>query len=60
MMFLIRKLFWVLVGIAAALQVDRWLGKQRTRWSPNAITGGLLDMLNESMERRAGPSSPRL
>ena len=53
MFTLLKKLFWVLVGVAAALQLDRWITRQKVRMSPHAVTGGLLDKLNESLERRA-------
>ena len=53
MITLLRKLFWVLVGIAAALEMDRWLDRQKLRMSPHAMTGSLLDKLNETLEKRA-------
>jgi hypothetical protein len=52
MLFLVRKLFWIAVGAVGALQLDRWVGRQRARWSPNAITTALLDKANESLEKR--------
>jgi hypothetical protein len=48
-----RKFFWVLVGIAGALQLERWLDRQKVKMSPHAVTGNLLDKLNESLERKA-------
>jgi hypothetical protein len=53
MLLLLRKLFWVMVGIAFALEADRWISKQKTRMSPHALTGSLLDKANESLEKRA-------
>jgi hypothetical protein len=53
MFLLARKFFWVLVGIAAALQLERWLDRQKVKMSPRAVTGNLLDKLNESLERKA-------
>jgi hypothetical protein len=53
MFLVLRKFFWVLVGVAGALEADRWLDRQKVRMSPRAMTGGLLDKLNESLERRA-------
>ncbi|MFN2488501.1 MAG: hypothetical protein ABR529_01925 [Actinomycetota bacterium] len=53
MLTLLRKLFWVLVGVAAALEADRWIDRQKVRMSPHAVTGSLLDKLNEGLEKRA-------
>jgi hypothetical protein len=56
LLLLLRKFFWIAVGIVAALQLDRWLSRQRMRMSPRAITGSLLDKANEGLEgRRATP-----
>jgi hypothetical protein len=52
MLFLLRKLFWVAVGALGALEIDRWLTRQRARWSPNALTTTLLNKVNESLEKR--------
>jgi hypothetical protein len=53
MLFLLRKFFWIAVGALGALQLDRWISRQRARWSPNAITTSLLDRVNESLEKHA-------
>ncbi|CAN5639172.1 hypothetical protein BH24ACT26_BH24ACT26_17000 [soil metagenome] len=53
MFLLLRKLLWILLGVAGALEVDRWLNRQKLRMSPHAVTGGLLDKLNETLEKRA-------
>ncbi len=53
MILVLRKFFWVLVGVAAALELERWLDRQRVRMSPHAVTGGILNKLNETLERRA-------
>jgi hypothetical protein len=62
---MLRRLLWVLVGVAGALQFDRWLRDKRRRLTPNALTGTVLDKLNERLEAnqarqraKAGPSGP--
>jgi hypothetical protein len=53
MAFLLRKFLWVVVGALGALELDRWVGRQRAKWSPHAITTALLDRVNESLEKRS-------
>ncbi len=53
MITLLRKFFWILVGVAAALELDRWIERQKVRMSPHAVTGGLLDKVNDSLEKRS-------
>lgn len=54
---MLKRLFWIAVGAVLALQADRFLREQRARFTPNALTGALLDKINERLEagRRAGP-----
>jgi hypothetical protein len=52
LIFLLKKFFWIALGMAGALQVDRWVNRQRMRVSPRAVTGSLLDRANESLEGR--------
>lgn len=47
---MIRSALWVALGAAGALQADRWLQKKKARYSPNAVTGTLLDKLNRRLE----------
>ena len=47
---MLRRLFWIGVGAAGALQADRWMRRQRDRFRPNAITGTLLDKVNQKLE----------
>lgn len=47
---MLRRLFWIAVGAAGALQADRWLRQQKDRFRPNAITGTLLDKVNQKLE----------
>jgi hypothetical protein len=47
---MIKKLFGVVVGAAAALQFDRWWSRRRTQLTPNALTGSLLDKINRRLE----------
>lgn len=58
---MIKRIFFVLLGAAGALQADRWLHKQRDRFRPSALTGTLLDATNKRMEkRRARSTGPRV
>jgi hypothetical protein len=54
---MIKRLLAVFAGAAVALQLDRWWNKRRARFTPNALTGSLLDKVNERLEqsRRAPP-----
>jgi hypothetical protein len=54
MVFLLRKFFWIVVGVIGALEADRWVGRQKMRFSPHAVTSSLLDTLNERLEQRSG------
>jgi hypothetical protein len=47
---MLKRIFWILVGAMAALQADRWIRERRQRFTPNAITGTLLDKINERLE----------
>ena len=53
---MIKRLFWIAVGAAGALQLDKWLEQKRAKLSPHAMTGSMLDKLNERLEakRRTG------
>jgi hypothetical protein len=53
MVFLVRKFFWVAVGAVVALELDRWMGRQRARLAPGHLTTTVLNKVNESLERRA-------
>ena len=55
---MIKRLLLVALGMAGALQLDRWLQQRRAKWSPNAVTGSMLDKLNQRLEakQRSGPS----
>lgn len=47
---LIKSLFWVAVGAAGALESERLMSRARMRFSPSAVTGGLLDKVNSKLE----------
>ena len=51
---MIKGLFWMAVGAAGALQADKWLEKRKAQYSPNALTGRLLDTLNARLEGGRG------
>ena len=59
---MLRRLFWIVVGAVGALQADKWLREQRYRFTPNAITGTVLDKVNDRLERNraAEARQPRL
>ncbi|HVF52650.1 MAG TPA: hypothetical protein VNC78_03480 [Actinomycetota bacterium] len=50
---MIKRLLLIALGAAAALEADRWWGRQRQRFTPNAVTGAFLDKLNRSLENRS-------
>ena len=50
---MLRRLFWIAVGAALALQLDRWWRAQRDRFTPNALTTSFLDALNQKLEERS-------
>ena len=47
---MVKSVFWVAVGAAGALQADRWMRQKRERWAPSAVTGTLLDKVNQKLE----------
>ena len=49
---MIKRLLLVALGAAAALQVDRWLQSKRAQWSPSAVTGSVLDKINQRLEAK--------
>jgi hypothetical protein len=53
---MIKRVFWIAVGAVGALQLDRWLTAKRSRFTPSAITGALLDKVNDRLE--AGRANP--
>ena len=58
---MIKRLLWVVLGAAGALQADRWLQQQKARFRPSALTGTFLDATNKRMEkRRARSTGPRV
>ena len=51
---MLKPLFWIAVGAAGALQADKWLNERKARFTPHAMTGALLDKVNERLEAKAG------
>ena len=45
-------LFWILLGIVLGMELSEWADRQRERIRPRALTGTLLDKVNESLEQR--------
>ena len=52
---LIKSLFWVALGAAGALESERLMARVKTRYSPSAMTGGLLDKVNAKLENKRAP-----
>jgi hypothetical protein len=62
---MIKRLLSIALGAALALELDRWWTHRRARLTPNALTGSLLNKVNERLESRqrtseAGSPVPRL
>jgi hypothetical protein len=62
---MIKRLLSIALGAALALELDRWWTRRRARLTPNALTGSLLNKVNERLESRqrtseAGSPVPRL
>lgn len=56
---MVKRLFWIAVGAAGALQADKWLREQKARFRPSVLTGTVLDKVNEKLERdRAAHAAP--
>jgi hypothetical protein len=52
---MIKRLLSVLIGAALALELQRWWESRRDRFTPNALTGSLLDKVNSRLEaKRSG------
>jgi len=47
---MVKRLLWVVLGAVGVLQIDRWLRRKRDQLTPNAMTGTLLDKVNERLE----------
>ena len=47
---LIKIAFWMFIGVAAALESEKWLGKITARLSPSSMTGSLLNRVNRKLE----------
>lgn len=56
---MLKRLFWVALGAAGALQVDRWLREKRASLTPNALTGSVLDKVNQRLEAKNQATAPR-
>ncbi len=50
MIRLIKAAFWMFVGVAVALESEKWMGKLGARLSPSSMTGSLLDRVNRKLE----------
>lgn len=60
---MIKKVLLLLLGAVGAIEASRWSERMRNRYRPSAVTGTLLDMLNERLEakrsERRAPSDSR-
>ncbi len=50
MIRLVKIAFWMFVGVAVALEGEKWLAKLGARLSPGSMTGSVLDRLNRKLE----------
>ena len=48
---MLKSVFWVALGAAGALQADRWLERRKAKFTPHAITGTMLDKVNDRLEK---------
>ena len=53
---MIKAAFLVALGAVGALQGERWLEGFKNRLSPRALTDGVLERANRSLEDRRTPS----
>ncbi|CAN5534838.1 hypothetical protein BH20ACT21_BH20ACT21_16230 [soil metagenome] len=56
---MLRRLFWIVLGAMGALQADRWLRQKRSQLTPNAITGTMLDKINQRLESNRARTQSR-
>ncbi|MGH2693283.1 MAG: hypothetical protein ACRDJJ_00570 [Actinomycetota bacterium] len=49
--FVLKRVIWIALGVAVALEVDRWLQSRRSQFTPNAIAGRMLDGINRRLEQ---------
>ena len=42
---------WAAFGAVGAIELSMWADRQREKMQPRAITGALLDKVNQSLER---------
>ena len=50
MIRLIKTAFWVFVGVAVALEGEKWMEKFGAKIKPSSMTGSLLNRLNTKLE----------
>ena len=53
MIRLIKIAFWMFVGVAVALESEKWLEKLGARMKPNSMAGSLIDRLNTKLEAQS-------
>ncbi|MDQ3660991.1 MAG: hypothetical protein M3454_08055 [Actinomycetota bacterium] len=56
---MLKRLFWIVLGAMGALQADRWLRQKRSQLTPNAITGTMLDKINQRLESNRARAQSR-
>ncbi|HET7483005.1 MAG TPA: hypothetical protein VFK89_09105 [Actinomycetota bacterium] len=50
MIRLVKTAFWIFIGVAAAFEGEKWLGKLGARLRPSSMTGSFLDTVNRRLE----------
>jgi cobalamin biosynthesis protein CobD/CbiB len=48
---MIKAIFGALVGVAIALEIDRFIEERKDRYTPRAVTGRFFDTLNRRLEQ---------
>lgn len=55
---MIKSLFWLMLGAAGALELNRWASRQKNRLRVSSMTGGLLEVANRRLESNRRSSAP--
>ncbi|MGH2754183.1 MAG: hypothetical protein ACRDLB_07080 [Actinomycetota bacterium] len=53
---MIKALLLVILGIVAALELDKRMDSVRARLTPRAVTDAMLDRMNEQLEKSRTPA----
>ncbi len=56
---MIKRLLLVVAGAVGAIEASRWFDRVRDRYRPSAVTGTLLDKVNDRLEASRSGSASR-